>query len=189
MATASSNRNRGRPQGRPGLVACITVVAACVSPRIQIVDRRTALENQILGTWHELDGQMQLIASVREEGAAAKLSRLQAEALDARRQVIFFQDEVDELKSAGCLGEGNDGLLVLRQCERSVPDGVTRPAVLSERINRARAVLFDYIVQTSPVLSRRDMPQLRRAFARMKRNSARSGDWLQAEDGEWYKKQ
>ncbi|RME23355.1 MAG: DUF1318 domain-containing protein [Deltaproteobacteria bacterium] len=184
---ASSSRSRATA-GSILLLALCLPLSGCVSPTIQIVDRRTALENQILGTWHELDGQMQLIASVRGEGEGMAVKSFQARALAARRKMIFFQDEVDELKDYGCLGEGKDGLLAVRDCEHGKHRGVTPPEQLAAMINGARLVLFDYVLRTSPNLSERDLSELRRAFARMKRKQARAGHWLQAEDGSWYRK-
>ncbi len=172
-----------------GVLLTVSVATGCVSPRIQVVDERTALENQILGAYERLDDDLQLMASVRateasEPGPARH--ELRRQAIWARRLEIFFRDDVDELKRAGCLGEGRDGLLARRPCE---PDGDERRAAWLERVlqqvNEAREKIFEYIVASSHQLAPEDLEQVRGAFVRLRREEAERGEWLQQDDGSW----
>lgn len=164
-------------------------VAGCVSPRIQVVDERTALENQILGVYERLDDDLQLLASVRTPEAsepAPARHELRRQALWARRLELFWRDDIDELKRAGCLGEGKDGLLARRPCPA---DGDDRRAAWLERVrqqvNEAREKIFEYIVAASTQLAPDDREQVRRAFVRLRREEAERGDWLQRDDESW----
>ena len=169
--------------------------SGCVSAKIQVVDERTALENQILGSYEELDRDLQLVASVRavdEDGKRKKpprFSDVRATAVTARQTQQFNRDDIEELKQAGCLGESNDGKLVARPCDAS---GETNVAERIERLvaaeNQARQVLVEFVVTTSPDLTKDDLVQLARAYARMNREQAESGHWIQTDMGKWVKK-
>ncbi len=169
--------------------------SGCVSAKIQVVDERTALENQILGSYEELERDQQLVASVRgvsEDGKrkqTQKFSDVRAGAVAARQTQQFNLDDIEELKQAGCLGETNDGQLTARPCDTgdqtSVSERIER-LVASE--NQARLVLIEFVVTTSPDLTTDDRAQLIRAYARMNREQAKSGHWTQTDAGEWVRK-
>jgi len=159
-----------------------------------VVDERTALENQILGTYEELDRDMQLLVSVRaapaDEGPGEQpLSRARQKAIQARRTRLFNRDDVDELKRAGCLGEAKDGKLAARACKASSDAEI---AARIERIlaseNEARFVILEFVVQASPDLTVKDLPQVIDAHVRTQRENARPGEWIQLDSGEWVQK-
>ena len=91
------------------------LISGCVSAKINVVGERTALENQILGSYEELDRDMQLLASVRAVDAQGKTHQPQSytqerrQAILARQTQQFNRDDIDELKQAGCIGETQDG--------------------------------------------------------------------------------
>ncbi len=171
------------------------VAAGCVSAQIQVVDERTALENQILGSYEELDRDLQLVASVRAvdaDGARRgppRFTEIRAQAVAARQTQQFHLDDVTELKAEGCLGEGNDGLLVARPCEAASTARVAeRVARIVAAENQARKVLLLFVVTTSPDLTEDDTAELARAWARLNRERAAEGHWIQAADGRWERK-
>lgn len=173
-----------------GVLLSALAVVGCVNPRIQVVDERTALENQILGVYERLDDDLQLLASVREPVAASgdepAHHQLRRQALQARRLEVFFRDDVDEFKQAGCLGEGRDGQLARRPCP--VDGDARRTAWLErvlEQVNEARRRIVEYIVATSLELAPGDIEQVRAVFVRLRREEARKGEWLQQDDGSW----
>ncbi len=164
----------------------------CVTPKIAVVDERTALENQILGSYEELDRNLQLIASVRaldpgQQAAQANgFVKMRSEAILARQTQQFNRDDVVELKKAGCLGEGKDGMLAVRPCPGPEESkGKERLSSLLSAENRARSVLWRFIVATNPDLSDRDLPQVIETFSRLQREAASSGEWIQGADGSW----
>lgn len=168
------------------------LAVACVSPRIQVVDQRTALENQVLGSYRELDRDLQLLSSVRAgrgSGPSGSSSQLRRQALRARQEMIFLRDDVDELKSLGCLGEDNHGLLALRPCPREEQAEVAqRLAEVTRRINAARRLLLRFVVAASPDLTAADLPQVIKAFVRLQRERAASGHWWQDDAGHWHRR-
>jgi uncharacterized protein YdbL (DUF1318 family) len=188
-----------RPKGSrfrpgPGLVL-LALVPGCVDARIQVVDERTALENQILGAYQELDRDLQLVASVRavepdgRTRAAPNLSDVRQRAIQARQLQQFHRDDLEELKALGCLGEGLDGLLHARACEASDEPALSERATrLLAAENAARALLLEFVVTTSPDLTRTDLPQLVAASARAQRERSARGSWIQADDGSWLRK-
>jgi len=170
----------------------LLVLCDCVTPRIAVVDERTALENQILGSYEELDRNLQLIASVRALGQenqapqAGDFVKIRRQAIQARQTQQFNRDDVVELKKASCLGEGKDGLLAVRPCPGpDDPKAKDRLASLLGAENRARSVLWRFIVATNPDLSDQDLPQVIETFARLQREAARAGEWVQGVDGTW----
>ncbi|RLB56894.1 MAG: hypothetical protein DRI34_08465 [Deltaproteobacteria bacterium] len=174
------------------LLSCLAAgPLGCVSPRIQVVDQRTALENQILGSYRELDRDMQLLSSVRSGPGPGKTgtSEPRRRALRARQEMIFLRDDVDELKALGCLGEGNRGRLLPRPCRRAAEgDLARRLAEVARRVNAARQVVLRFVVATSPDLTEADLPQVIEAFVRLQREHAASGHWWQDDAGTWQRR-
>ena len=171
------------------------LISGCVSAKINVVGERTALENQILGSYEELDRDMQLLASVRAVDAEGKTRQPQSytqerrQAILARQTQQFNRDDIDELKQAGCIGEAQDGTLKARPCERSSDPAVAgRLLRLIASENQARGVILRFAVTVSPDLTEKDLPQVIEAYARMQREKAQSGEWIQQPDGKWVRK-
>jgi hypothetical protein len=190
----------GNPNGLVGTAAaravllafCLYVVAGCVSAKITVIDERTALENQILGSYEELDRDLQLAASVRSADEptlltqAAGLPPVRDLAIKARRDQQFFRDDIDEMKKAGCLGETNVGTIAARPCPSANESGIgERIKRLIDTENHAREVLMRFIVTVSPDLTEKDLTQVIQTFSRIQRENAEAGTWIQNDNGEW----
>ncbi|HOX46374.1 MAG TPA: DUF1318 domain-containing protein [Myxococcota bacterium] len=180
---------------RLGLGLALLAGVGCVEASIQVVDERTALENQILGAYEQLDRDLQLVASVRAVGAdgqaqpAPRLSDVRQRAVQARQTQQFNRDDLEELKAQGCLGEGLDAMLAARPCAaQAEPATAQRLERLVAAENQARRLLLEFVVTTSPDLTRADLPQLVEAAARAQREQAAPGTWLQEPGGEWRQK-
>ena len=166
-----------------------------MSAKINVVDERTALENQILGSYQQLDSDMQLVASVRAgraerpKIAGRPLAGERRRAIQARRVIQFNSDDVDELKRLGCLGEANTGKLAGRDC-RAASDPAIEKRIerVVKSVNAARLTILRFIATESPDLTEKDLPRLSRAFARLRREDARSGEWIQLDSGDWRQK-
>jgi hypothetical protein len=160
--------------------------AGCPKVRPATVARKTQLENQILGTFDRLEDEVILASSVRgaQATAAAKLSPLQREALEAMLDREFNRDDIDALKAQQVMGEGNDGMLVLLT-PPAEPEQAERAKSLVERDNRNRQVILQRVIQINRDLSEKDLPLVRRLFYRLNVQAARPGERVQQPDGQW----
>ena len=168
-------------------VRCLALCAilGCVSVKPVVLDRKTQLENQILGTFRRLEGELILASSVRgEEVPARKRSPLDREALEAMMTREYNRDDIEDLKAKQVVGEANTGLLAVRDLPSDVVEG-RRVEKLVEEENGARTVLMKRVIHKSPDLSNKDLPELRRIFHRLNVQTARKGDWVQRVDGQW----
>ena len=80
---------------------------------IDVVSERTALENQVLGTYNSLDNEMLLVASVRGVDSKGnikkppKKSQEHKDAIEAMQIQSFHADDLQALKKLGWVGENN----------------------------------------------------------------------------------
>jgi len=165
-------------------VACLLLFSACVTVKPVVVDRKTQLENQILGTFQRLEDDLILASSVRGERREPGLSSLEREAIDAMMTREFQRDDVEALKARQAVGEANTGLLVLLTPPADAAEAQRAKELVAEE-NRCRQVLLRRVIALGPDLSDKDLPELQRILYRIQAETARPGDRLQGEDGAW----
>ena len=178
-------------------------LSACTLAKVDVnvVSERTALENQVLGSYNALTQDVLLVASVRGVDPSgsikppAKKSREHQNAVEAVETLAFNEDDVDAFKRLGWVGEDNQGRLAPFPLQRDkVPDDLRafveryqKPefdAVLAQ-VNKARDAVMQRVVETNPDLTEKDLPRIRRIFARINRENALPGEKIQQEDGAW----
>ncbi len=161
-------------------------LGACVTVKPVVLDRKTQLENQVLGTFQRLHQDLVLASSVRGPGAVAadKLSPLEREAAEAVMVREFHRDDLERLKTDKAVGEGKDGLVVLLSVPGEEAAGKRARRVVKEE-NQARVVIMDRVIQLNADLTKKDMPLVRRMFRRLNRTAARPGDLIQKDNGKW----
>ena len=189
------------------LLAGIAVLAfGCTLAEVQVnvVSERTALENQVLGAYNSLSDEVLLVASVRGVDPTGKIespprmSRGKQDAVDAVQVVAFNQDDIDAFKRIGWVGEGREGLLKAFPMETTaapedLADFAARypkaefEAVVGQ-VNAARETIMRRVVETDPALDEDDLPQVRRVFGKLNRESALPGEKVETEDGMWENK-
>lgn len=171
-------------------------LAGCGGPLVgvTIVDEKTALENQVLGTYQELNQDVLLIASVRYINPEGRLvpqppmpSGKEA-AIRAMQRSAFNKDDIDRLKAEGLLGENREGGLTILAPEKVPADRQAFVKNLVEEENADRETLVRRVLATNETFTPQDLPKIRRTFAALNRDRARSGDWIQGEDGQWTRK-
>ncbi len=178
----------------------MTSVTACgtlVGVDVTVVDQKTALENQILGSYEELGDEMLLLASVRsvdEDGklkAVAEIPPGKKQAIRALQRQEFNRDDIQAFKQNGVAGEGNDGLLVFFENERTQSDPKYKEFVetILQQENEDRLTLLRRTIATSPGLEESDLPKMQKIFASLNRDNAQPGEKIQREDGTWVAKQ
>lgn len=164
-----------------------------VDVNVTIVDQKTALENQILGSYEELGNEVLLLASVRsvdEEGKLKpiiKVPKGKREALRAMQRQEFNHDDIQEFKSTLCAGEGNDGLLKFFDNERTLKDPKYKEfvvAILKEE-NADRLTILNRIVATNENFSEKDLPKVQKISASLNRDNALAGEKIQSDEGTW----
>ena len=175
----------------------VLVLAGCggklVDINVTIVDQKTALENQILGSLEELSNEVLLLASVRsidEEGKLKPVTEIpkgKLRALRAMQRQEFNRDDIQEFKQTLCAGEGNDGTLKFFDNARTKTDAKFKEfaeAIIAEE-NEDRLIILQRIVATNENFTEQDLPKIRKISASLNRGNAKPGEKTQQENGDW----
>ena len=164
-----------------------------VGVNVTIIDQRTALENQVLGTYEDIGKDMMLLASVRSIDESGKLKevdpipRHKKEAIRARQRMEFNKDDIENFKLIGCAGESNDGFLAFFEIDKTREDPQFElfvKAIIKEE-NDDRRTIMKRIVMISENLNENDLPDVQKIFASLNRDNAKKGEKIQLEDGIW----
>lgn len=169
---------------------------------VNVVSERTSLENQVLGTYNSLNEDMLLVASVRGVSPTGKIDAPphrtpeQVDATRALETVAFHADDIETFKRFGWVGENQEGLLT--PFAREIPKGISKElqafaANYSEaefqqvvkEVNAARETLMMRVVQTNENFTAKDLPAIRKVFAKMNRQNSAPGSKVQEPDGRW----
>ena len=168
---------------------------------VEVLSERTALENQILGTYNALDNEMLLLASVRAVDAtgafqdAPPKSREQQDAVTALQVLAFHADDLTAFKRLKWVGENNQGLLGAFPMQKErVPEDLGAFAerysqkelesVVSQ-INTARETLMRMVIDLNENLTDADWPSVRAIFGKLNADNALPGEKIQDENGTW----
>jgi hypothetical protein len=160
---------------------------------VTIVDQKTALENQILGSYEELGNEVLLLASVRSVDEEGKLKPVievpnsKRLALKAMQRQEFNRDDIREFKSTLCVGERNDGLLKYFENERTLKDSDYKKFVVAmiKEENEDRLTILQRIIATNENFSDKDLPKVQKISASLNRDNAHAGEKIQTVDGTW----
>ncbi len=180
------------------------LVSACTLAKVDVnvVSERTSLENQVLGTYNSLSEDMLLVASVRGVSPGGKIDaapRHTPEQLDATRAletIAFHADDVETFKKFGWIGENNEGLLTpfTRETPKVTSEELKSFAAnysaaefqqVVQEVNQAREVLMMRVVQTNENFTIKDLPAIRKVFAKINRQNSAPGAKVQEADGRW----
>ena len=179
------------PAKRSVPAVAAALLSGCITTTVVNIGQKSSLERQLMGEIEPLSESELLVASVRAPGGVGSGSAddLTAAALAGRRRQLFNRDDLDELKTAGCLGEAQRARHEARPCDRV---GAADNAKLVERLvaeeNEDRAHIIDWALSVDPVLTRGDRAQVEEIYHRLLIEKARPGDWVQQEDGAWLKR-
>jgi hypothetical protein len=165
--------------------------AGCFSITTVNIGQKTALERQLIGAFEPLTDEEMLAASVRAASGPSDVAAddAQARATFARQRQLFNRDDVDELKSAGCLGEAFDATVVARPCA-AAKDEATR-ALLMRMIaeeNEDRAAIINWVAGSSHAASGASRAQLVALYHHLQLEQARSRDWIEEPKGTWQRR-
>lgn len=172
-------------------------VVGCGGPLVgvTVVDERTALENQVLGTYEELNQEVLLVASVRYIDPKGKLQK-SAEIPQGKKTVIralqrtsFNKDDIDQFKAQGVLGENNQGGITLLTSDDVASDQLPFVQSLVQEENADRDIVMRRVIETNEKLLEKDWPRVKKMFAALNRDKAANGHMIQTDDGKWIKKE
>jgi len=135
-------------------------------------------------------------AYAQEAGLAdniAQIVKRMPEVVNAYKEMGARLPETDKLRDSGAVGEGKDGLLVVRDEKLMTPEN--RRLVDMENGNRrtvingmARAIIRINRVPENEANLKQVLPQAVEQFAALRRDSAKKGWWIQDQYGNWTKK-
>jgi len=134
-------------------------------------------------------------AYAQESGMAEKIAEIVKKMPDV---VSAYKDmgariaETDRLRDSGLAGEGNDGLLAPRESTLSPED---TKIMENENENRrtvirgmAKAIVRVNRVPETPENMSQVTPQATEQFAKLRRDAAKKGWWIQDANGNWSRK-
>ena len=174
-----------------------SLLAACGGPLVgvTVVDERTALENQVLGTYQELNQEVMLLASVRYIDPQGKLKQTKKlpkgkkDVIRALQRVSFNKDDLNRYKFSGAIGENNEGGITLLVPEKIKPKDREFVENLIAEENTDRVIIMNRVIETNETLTKNDLPKVYAMFAALNRDKAVNGEWIQLENGEWIQKE
>ena len=174
----------------------ISWLSGCGGPLVgvTVVDERTALENQVLGTYQELNQQVMLVASVRYIDPKGKLKQTQElppgkkDVVRALQRVSFNKDDLNRYKALGIIGENNEGGVTLLEPEKVESSDRAFVENLVKEENEDRLVIMSRIIETNETLSPTDLPRVHKMFAALNRDKAIKGERIQLDNGQWIQK-
>jgi hypothetical protein len=146
----------------------------------------------------ESSSRFELIASAQaqETGMAdniAQIVRKMPEVVSAYRDMGARLGDIDRLRDSGAVGEGNNGMLTVRDDKLMTPEA--RNLLAAENENRrtvmngmARAIIRINRAQENDLNRKQVLPQAIEQFAGLRRDSARKGWWIQDPNGNWGRK-
>jgi uncharacterized protein YdbL (DUF1318 family) len=167
-----------------------------VQVKIDVVDQRTALENQAIGTYQEMKGDLLLLASVRSIDISGRLVPVpplppgKRDAVRAMQRSEFNRDDIERLKSQGVFGEGRDGYLAfVKQPEAGADSNAAGFAanLLAEE-NADRKTTYARIAELNENFREGDVSKVETVMAGLNRDAARDGEWIQQDGGDWARK-
>jgi len=170
-----------------------SLLTACGGPLVgvTVVDERTALENQVLGTYQELTQEVMLVASVRYIDPQGKLQHTKKlpqgkkKVIRALQRVSFNKDDLIRYKRSGAIGENNEGGITLLAPEKIKPENREFVENLIQEENTDRVIIMNRVIETNETLTQQDLPKVYAMFAALNRDNAFTGEWIQLENGKW----
>lgn len=180
---------------RVGALALTALSAGCSIKAAGSVAQPTALELQLLGAYRRLDDELVRSSSIRgsEPLTPSTLDALQARAVEARALQRFNRDDIETLKTAGCLAEGRGAKLLRRACALAKEDPAVarRQKRIVRQENEARSALLAWAAAElssaagQPTVTPETMAEVRSAYERLLRQAARAGDLFEVKPGEF----
>lgn len=171
------------------ILAGLIVSCSIKPPEVRVTGEMTALENEVLGTYREIEQDTWMVASTRSSGTGKgqTLSPEKKLVLDAKRRQKFNQDDVMEMKTAKLIGENNQGFLEVVDNERLQVDSEKEEfvTILVTEENEDREVIVDRVIELNENLKDAVRENILAIFAEMNQKNSPIGSWIQDHIGKW----
>jgi hypothetical protein len=193
------------------LVSCAIITVNVYFPEKEVKEAYKELEKELMTPGGpsqeptpkpeekpEGSSKFELISSAyaQEPGLAdniAQIVKRMPEVVNAYKEMGARLPAIDKLRDSGAVGEGKDGLLVVRDEKLMTPEGKRLLDV--ENGNRrtvmngmARAIIRINRVPENDSNLKQVLPQAVEQFAAVRRDSAKKGWWIQDQYGNWTRK-
>jgi hypothetical protein len=193
------------------LVSCAIITVNVYFPEKEVKEAYKELEKELMTPGGpsqeptpkpeekpEGSSKFELISSAyaQEPGLAdniAQIVKRMPEVVNAYKEMGARLPAIDKLRDSGAVGEGKDGLLVVRDEKLMTPEGKRLLDV--ENGNRrtvmngmARAIIRINRVPENDSNLKQVLPQAVEQFAALRRDSAKKGWWIQDQYGNWTRK-
>lgn len=159
------------------------------TPEVKITGEKSALENQVIGSYEKIEEDTWMVASVRSTNKkkAKKVSPEQKRVSEAMKNRKFNKDDIDELKQDGAVGENKRGFLETRPLVKLTkdPEYKKRVTELIKEENRDREIIMNRIAENAMNATKEEVYAIMAGYNREK---ADPGTWIQLPDREWRKK-
>ncbi len=185
------------------IVLFLTALAGCTlaDVNVEMLSERTALENQVLGSYNALDSQMLLVASVRGVDTSGNItppprhSRDYKNAIKAMQVLDFHADDLELFKRLGWVGENNQGLVEAFPMDVSdIPENLKDTAAryskdefnfIISKINESRKQIMQRVIDMNENLTESDFVKISHIFGKLNAENAQPCDKIQSMDGTW----
>jgi hypothetical protein len=123
----------------------------------------------------------------------AEIVRKMPDVVNAYKEIGARIPEIDKLRDSGAVGEGNNGMLVVREEKLMPPDAKGLVAMVNQNrrtiINgMSKAIIRINRAPENEQNLKQVMPQATEQFAAIRRDSAKKGWWIQDQYGNWSRK-
>lgn len=176
------------------VIGATAVLVACSvkAPELRVTGEKTALENQILGTYQQIANDTWLITSTRAVGSnqPVSTSEQKTEVLSAVQNRKFNKDEINELKREKVIGEGRDGFLKILSTSQYQADSGYRQRVesLIAEENQDRRIIYDRIIAVNHTAADADPSKLDEIYQKLNYDESEPGTLFEQTDGSWKEK-
>ena len=175
------------------VLALFLIVSCSIkAPEVRVTGEKTALEKEVVGTYHQMEEDTWMIASIRggktEKGV--KVPPEKKKVLEALQEQKFNKDDVDEFKRKEYVGENNKGFLEIRPSKELTKDTEKMKLVkeIVQEENADREIIMNRVIELNSSLKKAVKKDVLAIFARMHQENSPKGTWIQTQDGKWRKK-
>lgn len=162
------------------------------APEVRVTGEMTALEQEVIGTYHQMEEDTWMIASTRDddEKQMEEISSEKKKVLEALREQKFNKDDIDDFKRKGYVGENCGGLLEIRELKKLEDDPDKKKFVIElvKEENYDRKIIMDRVIELNFSLKDSEKKDVLGVFAKMYQDGSPKGSWIEFAEGVWKKK-